>query len=82
MWHIILCDFDIFVKYPALVLYYSGAAAGAFFLVIIFCTLDRGKLTTAQVETCTVYEKSTLVSVFPAPSAPLQIKFSQFCYIN
>jgi hypothetical protein len=26
-------------------------------VIIIFCTVDRGKLTTAQVETCTVYEK-------------------------
>jgi hypothetical protein len=42
------------------------AAAGQ-----IFRTLDKGKLTTAQVDTCIVYYT---VSVSLAPFVPLQIK--------
>ena len=66
-------------------------------VIIIFCTLDMGELregnlpgkleystaiSTALVETCTWYEKSTPVSESPVPFAPLQIKFYQFFYIN
>ena len=61
-YNIILCDLISLFRYPALVSYYSRVLR--FPLIIIFCTLGRGKLTTSQVETCTIYEKMTPKSFF------------------
>jgi hypothetical protein len=61
---------------------FGGGGCFVFLSLLFSAHLTWGKLTTAQVETVQCTKQSTPVPVSTVPSAPLQIKFHQFCYIN